>query len=205
MMHPDSEHGGSVCDHSTYLQQLSSRRSGSSVTLEVAPPGAGRQAMPGRAQERAPPARVGGAPSPINLPGPTQVFMTEWPHRRSRTPWSSHRAFLQLPIWSAGTHQLLVRAALNHLAVGQDDDLIDLFESLQLVRYEQGGPACGESEQVGGQGSAGFRIQVGVGSSRISTAGSARSALARASRCRSPPDMATPCAPTGVSQRRGSE
>src|SRR5260370_22621611 len=87
--------------------------------------------------------------------------MTEWPHRRSRTRWSIHRHFLQLPVSSAGTHQLLVRAALSHLAVVQDDDLVNLVESLQLVRYEQGGPARGEGEQVGGQGSAGFRIQVG--------------------------------------------
>jgi hypothetical protein len=51
-------------------------------------------------------------------------------------------------------------AALGYLAVVQDDDLVDLVESLQLVRDEQGRAACGEGEQVGGQSSAGFGIEV---------------------------------------------
>ena len=44
-----------------------------------------------------------------------------------------------------------------------------------------------------------------MGSSRTSRAGSASSARASASRWRWPPDRAAPCAPTGVSQPRGSE
>ena len=44
-----------------------------------------------------------------------------------------------------------------------------------------------------------------VGSSRISTAGSASRARARASRWRWPPDRAAPCAPACVSHPRGSD
>ena len=43
-----------------------------------------------------------------------------------------------------------MRAALRNLAVVQDDDLVDLVQSLQFVRDEQGGAARREGEQVGG-------------------------------------------------------
>ena len=112
----------------------------------------------------------------------------------------------ELPVAAVGVHQLRVRAALGNLAVVQDDDLVNLVESRQFVGDEQGGAVRGEGQVRRRSGAArapGSRWA--VGSSRISTAGSASRALARASRCRSPPDIAAPCVPTRVSQRSGRE
>ena len=67
---------------------------------------------------------------------------------------------MELPVRSGDPDELLMRAALGHLAVVKDDDLVDLVESLQLMRDEQGGAARGESEQVGGQGHASLGIKV---------------------------------------------
>lgn len=67
---------------------------------------------------------------------------------------------MELPVRTADPDELLMRAALGNFAVVQDDDLVNLVESLQLVRNEQGGAACGEGEQVGGQSSAGFGIEM---------------------------------------------
>ncbi len=50
--------------------------------------------------------------------------------------------------------------ALRDLAVVQDDDLVEEIESLKLVGDKQGGPARGESEQIGGQGRARLGVQV---------------------------------------------
>jgi hypothetical protein len=57
---------------------------------------------------------------------------------------------VQLPVRAGGPDELLMRTALRNLAVVQDDDLVDLVQSLQFVRDEQGGAARGEGEQVGG-------------------------------------------------------
>ena len=70
------------------------------------------------------------------------------------------RRLVELPVQAADPDELLMRAALGNLAVVKHDDLVDLVESLKLVRDEQGGTARSQSEKVGGQGSASFRIKV---------------------------------------------
>jgi hypothetical protein len=83
-----------------------------------------------------------------------------------------------------------MRAALRDPAAVQDDDLVDLIESVRLVADERGGAARGDGEQAGRERGPVSGSRCAAGSSRISTAGSASSARASASRCRSPPDMA---------------
>ena len=81
----------------------------------------------------------------------------------------------KLPVAAVRAHQLRMRAALGDPAVVQDDDLVDLVESLQVVGDEQGGAARGDGEQVGGQ--RGARLQGRGGrSARRGSAGPGRRA-----------------------------
>src|ERR1700742_4705409 len=75
--------------------------------------------------------------------------------------WPQRRRVPELAVAAAGLHQLRMSAALGDLALVQQDDLVDLLESLQLVGDEQGGAARGEQQQVGGEGHPRFRVQVG--------------------------------------------
>ena len=51
-------------------------------------------------------------------------------------------------------------AALGNLAALQHHDLVDLIESLELVRDGKAGAALGERQQIVAQASPGFGIQV---------------------------------------------
>ena len=57
----------------------------------------------------------------------------------------------------------MVRAALGHPAMVEDDDLVEPVESFQLVGDEQEGAAAGGVEQIGDHRGAGFRVEVGGG------------------------------------------
>ena len=54
----------------------------------------------------------------------------------------------------------MVRPALAHPALVQHDDLVHLFQAVQLVGDEQGGPAPGDGQQVRGQRTGRRRIEM---------------------------------------------
>ena len=121
------------------------------------------------------------------------------PQRRFKVDSSYQLTFIHFTIETVESHQFLVGAFLDDMAVFKDKDEIGILNDGQTMGDDKSGPSLDQFVRA-------LRIRCSVEastleveSSRISIRGSTSRDRAMTMRCFSPPDSVTPRSPTQVS------